>query len=461
MYNLTFVYDKNIKKSLYEQLYEYIAKEIHLGRILEGERLPSKKSLALHLKISVNTVETAYSMLVDEGYIVPKPRSGYYVLKVEMPILDEVSSPHKNEVKKRADNKYKIDFKTNSTDVKSFPYATWVKLSREIMYSKPELLDVGDFRGDIELRESIAKYLHEFRGVHTKPENIVIGAGIEYLLTLLTHILKGKIYAVENPGYSKAEQILKNSANAVNYIPVDNGGMSIDYLNHTNSDIVYLTPSHQFPTGVVMPIGRRLDLIRWATQKAGRYIIEDDYNGEFNFGTKPIPAIQGLSQADRVIYVSTFSRILAPSIRISYMALPDELMSEYEKHFFGYTCTVPRFEQHTLNRFIERGYFSRHLNRVKNVYRKRCERLYEILNVEDVQISGEKAGLHLLIRTPDAEKFIETARDRGIKLYRLDNYYFSSPQQSSDTVIIGYGGCCDEDITELEKVVKEVWRKND
>ncbi len=458
MHNLTFVYDNNIKKSLYEQLYEHIAKEIHMGKISEGERLPSKKSLASHLKISVNTVETAYSMLVDEGYIVSKPRSGYYVQRVQMPVLNEVSSFNKEEVKKQADNKYKIDFKTNSVDVKSFPYTTWVKLSREIMYSKPELLDVGDFRGDIELRESIAKYLHEFRGVRTKSENIVIGAGIEYLLTLLTHILKGKIYAVENPGYSKAEQIFKNSANAVNYIPVDDGGMSIEYLNNTNSDIVYLTPSHQFPTGVVMPIGRRFDLIRWVTQKEGRYIIEDDYNGEFNFGIKPTPAIQGLSKSGKVIYVSTFSRILAPSIRISYMALPDELMSEYEKHFSGYTCTVPRFEQHTLNSFIEGGYFSRHLNRVKNVYRKRCERLYEILNVEDVQISGEKTGLHLLIKTPRAEEFIEAARKKGINLYRLDDYFFSPPQQSSDTVIIGYGGCCDEDIEELGCIVKDIWK---
>ena len=458
MYNLTFIPDKNMKKTLYEQLYEHIAEEIHSGRISEGERLPSKKSLASHLKISVNTVETAYSILADEGYIASKPRSGYYAQRVEAPILNEVSFVNKNEIKKQSEKKYRIDFKTNSTDVKSFPYATWVRLSKEIMYSKPELLDIGDFRGDIELRENIAKYLHEFRGVRTEPENIVIGAGIEYLLTLLAHILKGKIYAVENPGYVKAEQIFKNSANAVNYIPVDNGGMSIDYLYHSNSDVVYLTPSHQFPTGVVMPIGRRLDLIKWAAEKDGRYIIEDDYNGEFNFGIKPTPAIQGLSQGDRVIYLSTFSRILAPSIRISYMALPDELMSEYEKHFCGYTCTVPRFEQHTLNCFIERGYFSRHLNRVKNIYRKRCERLYELLSVEDVQISGEKAGLHLLVKTPCAEHFIKTAKNEGIKLYRLDDYFFSPPRESSDTVIIGYGGCSDDDIVELKKIVKDVWK---
>ena len=458
MYNLTFVTDKNKKKLLYEQLYEHIAEEIHSGRISEGERLPSKKSLASHLKISVNTVENAYSILVAEGYIEAKPRSGYYVQRVEMPILNEVRFADGNRVKKLPEKKYKIDFKTNSTDVKSFPYATWVRLSKEIMYSKPELLDIGDFRGDVELRENIAKYLHEFRGVHTKPENIVIGAGIEYLLTLLIRILKGKIYAIENPGYVKVEQIFKNSANAVNYIPVDNGGMSIDYLYHTNSDIVYLTPSHQFPTGVVMPIGRRLDLIKWAAEKEGRYIIEDDYNGEFNFGIKPMPAIQGLSQGDRVIYLSTFSRILAPSIRISYMALPDELMREYEKHFYGYTCTVPRFEQHTLNCFIERGYFSRHLNRVRNIYRKRCEKLYEILNVEDVQISGENAGLHLLVKTPFAEDFIKTAKNRGIKLYRLDDYFFSPPQERSDTVRIGYGGCNDDDIAELAKTVKDVWK---
>lgn len=455
MYNFTVQLNKNIKKPLYEQLYDYISNEIRSGNLKENERMPSKKALSSHLGISVNTIETAYSVLVQEGYLVSVPRSGYYVCRIAEPIGESFSYTRKKTVR----HNHRIDFKTNAVDADAFPFSTWIKLSKETMYSSPELLSTGDAQGDYELRESIAKYLHEFRGVKCDPDQIVVGAGIEYLLLLLTKILGAdNVYAVENPGYRKTCEILKSSGKGINYIPLDLDGMIIDSLTDTHSNIVYITPSHQFPTGIVMPIGRRFELLSWAAEKENRYIIEDDYNSEFNFSAKPIPAVQGLSPNSKVIYMSTFSRSLAPSIRIAYMVLPPQLLDVYHKNFSIYSSTVSRFEQHTLNKFISGGYLQRHLNRVKNIYKKRRDMLISELKglPYPIEIYGEKSGLHLLIKTPLADKILKTAEKNGIKLYKLDDYFFTKVDSSSNTIIIGYASCSEDNITELIRIMSGI-----
>lgn len=452
MFNFIFTADKNSKKPLYEQLYSYVVREIHNKDLEENERMPSKKALAKYLGISVNTVETAYSILAEEGYLRSVPRSGYYVCRVEAPVGDRNFEYAEEKQEKRI---YKTDFRTNTVDVNSFPYSTWVKLSKEVMYSNPEYLNAGDVKGDYELRESIAKYLHEFRGVQCSPAQIVVGAGIEYLTMLLTELFDRKsVFAVENPGYRKITAILKNNNRKINYIDVDEHGLCIDKLKETNSDIVYVTPSHQFPTGAVMPIGRRMELLSWAEESDRRYIIEDDYNSEFNFSVKPVPAMQGLTNSDKVIYLSTFSRVLAPSIRIAYMVLPKGILKKFEERFKAYSSTVARFEQHTLDKFISDGYFSRHLSRVKNIYRKRRDKLLDALSDFDVKISGERAGLHIVVKMRNAKEIIKSAEEKDIKLYDMDDYYMDG-QGDSDSIIIGYAGASDEDIESLKKIFAE------
>ncbi len=447
-----FTKDINSKKPLYEQLYDYIASEIREKNFIENERMPSKKSLAKQLGISVNTVETAYSILTDEGYIRSVPRSGYYVCRVEMPVGDR--NIEYTEEKKTA-RKYRTDFRTNAVDIASFPYSTWIKLSKEVMYTSPEYLNAGDVKGDYELRGSIAKYLHEFRGVNCSPAQIVVGAGIEYLTMLLTELFDRKsVFAVENPGYKKAETIFKNNNRRVNYISVDKYGLCVDELKKTDTDIVYVTPSHQFPTGAVMPVGRRMELISWAKEKDSRYIIEDDYNSEFNFSIKPIPAMQGMANSDKVIYLSTFSRVLAPSVRIAYMVLPEFILKKFEERFASYSSTVSRFEQHTLNEFISGGYFSRHLSRVKNIYRNRRDKLIDVLSEFDFEISGERAGIHIVIRTDRAKEIIKKAEENDIKLYDMDDYYMNG-HCDGNSIIIGYAGASDEDFERLKEVLKK------
>lgn len=457
MFNLTAELNRQSKTPIYEQLYAAIAEEIRSHGITAGDKLPSKKALASHLGISVNTVETAYAILVQEGYVEPRPRSGYFVQKINAPMSAEGAIAAERPIPKPV---YAADFRTNAVDLPSFPYATWVKLSKEVMYANPELLNSGDFKGDFELRESISQYLREFRGVRCMPSQIIIGAGIEYLMLLLTLLLKGKTYAVENPGYGKTEQILRSGGSKINYVALDKDGMCVEDLQRTDSDIAYITPSHQFPTGAVMPIGRRMALLEWVCEGKDRYIIEDDYSGEFNFSVRPFPAVQGLTDCERVIYLSTFSRTLAPSVRIAYMVLPRSLTERYESLFCRYTSTVPRFEQHTLNRFIAEGYFSRHLNRMKNIYKKRCEMLIRILKKYDLKVSGEKAGLHLLAQTKKAAELAAYVLNCGIKLYSLDDYYFTPQKKPSQTLILGYAGCSAEDFERLDRVLHDFFRKN-
>lgn len=449
MFNFIFTADKNSKKPLYEQLYSYVAEEIRGKNLKENERMPSKKALAKYIGISVNTVETAYSILVQEGYLRSEARSGYYVCRVEAPLGD---ADFEYTEEKKTEKIYKSDFKTNKVDVNSFPFSTWAKLSNEVMYSNPEYLNSGDMKGDRELRESIAKYLHEFRGVRCSPEQIIVGAGMEYLTMLLTELFDSKsVFAIENPGYKKTDAILRNSRRKINYIDVDERGLCIDKLKETNSDIVYVTPSHQFPTGAVMSVGRRMELLRWADEADERYIIEDDYNSEFNFSVKPIPAMQGLANSDKVIYMSTFSRVLAPSIRIAYMALPKAILEKFEERFGEYSSSVARFEQHTLERFISGGYFSRHLSRMKNIYRKRRDKLLDAISGFNAEISGERAGLHIVLKTDKAKEIIKKAEEKQIKLYDMDDYYMHG-KKSSNSIIIGYAGADDDDIERLREL---------
>ena len=436
---------------LYEQLYRFISGEIRAGRLLHSERLPSKKALAAHLKISVSTVEAAYTLLLQEGYVYTRPRSGYYVSPIDGLIQTEAIIAPPVQAQPPA---YQYDFGTNAVDPSSFPYRTWAKLSRETLLDGSGLLTRGDPRGDDVLRETLARYLRAFRGVVCGPDQIVIGAGIEYLLTLLTALLgSGATFALENPGYTKAAAVIQNSGGHLRHISLDNEGMEPQALAQSGANVAYLTPSHQFPTGIVMPVGRRYQLLNWAAGAEGRYLIEDDYNSEFTFTGRPIPAMQGMDPSSRVIYMSTFSRTLAPSIRIAYMVLPASLSARFARQFGGYASTVSRFEQHTLMRFISGGYLERHLNRVKGIYKKRRDFLIRRLRTLDpeLKVTGGQTGLHLLVHLPEsqAEAVIRRGLENRIRILRLSDYD-DADAKGFGTFIFGFSGM-DED--QLDKAV--------
>lgn len=457
----TVTLDRGGTTPMYEQLYRYIRDEIRGGRIPCGERIMSKKSAARHLGVSVVTVETAYAMLVQEGYIKSRPKSGYFVCASDEGFD---AQPYHEEIvcEEPPAKEYQYDFRTNAVDVDSFPFSVWIKLSKDIMYNNHELLNLGAGQGEEELRANIARYLHEFRAVSCGADRIVIGAGMEYLLMILCELLGGdNIIGVENPSYPKTVSILKNSKSRIEYISLDDEGISMESLESSGANIVYITPSHQFPTGIVMSARRRAQLLAWASAAENRYIIEDDYNGEFNFTGKPIPAVQGMDKCGRVIYMSTFSRVLAPSVRIAYMALPCELARRYRHQFAGYSPTVSRFEQYTLSRFISGGYMSRHLARMKNIYKKRRDTIVSCVKevIPEARISGDRAGLHLIISFDGAQRLAENAEKYGIRLYPLSDYY--SGCKCPDAVIAGYGGMRTEDIRAAWEIISANIKKDD
>lgn len=464
MNNFILQLDNTGKQPLYQQLYSYLVGEIRTGNLKENEKLPSKRELSAHLKISLNTIDTAYQMLVDEGYICAMPRSGFYVCKFEALAFSGEPARQKSE-EKNADS-FLYDFSANTVDTGSFPYVTWSKITKDIMYHNPQLLSKGHPQGDACLREALGKYLHEFRGIHCTSEQIIVGAGIEYLLGLVTEILGRKsVFAVENPGYMKTFHIIKNNGRKINCIGMDENGILTKELQNSDSNVVYITPSHQYPMGTVMPIGRRAEILRWANAEKGRYIIEDDYDSEFRFNGRPIPSLQGMDDTGKVIYIGTFSRSIAPSIRIAYMVLPGELLEVYRKDFNFYSSTVSRFEQHTLYRFIHDGHFGRHVNRMRNIYRKRKDALVSALKESSMgdkfNIIGENAGLHFLLQVNNGrteQELIKQASLVGVRVTGLSQYCLEPVSFLPENIIVmGYSGFQPEDIKVAVQLLCEAW----
>lgn len=460
MDTFTFLPDSSKKQPLYLQLYAHIVGEIRSGALASGEKLPSKRALAAHLKISGNTVETAYDMLTTQGYVTAKPRSGYYVNALDGVLPEFPAQDHAQAALPAKSPGYTYDWSTNAADTSAFPYATWSKISREVLANGDGLLTLGDGRGDYCLRAAIAKYLRGFRSVRCSPAQIVVGAGMEYLISLVARLLQGT-FALEDPGYPGTARRLQSLGVQTVMIPVDDGGMEETALRKSNATAAYLTPSHQFPTGAVMPVGRRMNLLAWANEKAGRYLIEDDYDSEFRYTGRPVPSMQGMDIHGKVIYIGTFSRSIAPSMRIAYMVLPEPLLSRFLTQFGSYASTVSRFEQHTLSRFIAEGHFARHVNRMRVIYRRRRDALIEAIDGLPCpkRIYGTRAGLHLLADLGtgmDAKELVEHASAQNIRIRGLYEYYrLPCPQIHQTTLVLGFAGL---ETPAIPGAVAALWR---
>ena len=456
LFHLTTALDPASAVPLYEQLYRSLAAEMRSGAVAAGTRMPGKRRLAAELSVSVNTVDAAYQMLAAEGYLASRERSGFYVqqyLALPAPgAAPPPAAPRRTAPDTTDAPPVRYDLSTRGVDPALFPFRTWARLQKELLYSAPGLLAHGDAQGDPELREALAGYLAAYRGVRCGPHQIVVGAGLEYLLGLLAPLLPGPA-AVETPGYPRARQVLENNGVPCCCLPVDAGGLSPGALARSGAAVCYVTPSHQFPTGVTMPAGRRAELLHWAARRPGeRYIIEDDYDSEFRFDTRPLPSLQGMAGADGpVVYLSTCSRSLAPSIRIAYMVLPEHLLPRWHAAYRLYSSTVSRFEQQTLARFITEGYFTRHLARERVAYKARRDALAAALRAafppEAATLSGLHTGLHLLLALHDAPpgpQLLAAARARGMRLATLREFDLDPAVHSpAGTLVLGYGSLSD------------------
>lgn len=455
------------KTPLYEQIYAFIRQEIRERKIDAGEGLPSSRALSGQLQVSRSTVDLAYEQLVSEGYIESIPCKGYYVCEMEELYQLKLGSPKIHIASPQIQETYRFDFAVNGIDPDGFPQNAWRKISKHVLQEDDgSLFQLGDSMGEAGLRSAIADYLHYARGMHVTAEQIVVGAGNDYLLMLLSVILgKDTKIAMEDPTYRSAWQCFKNLGHEVCAVSLDESGMCPERLEESGADVAYVMPAHQFPMGMVMPMKRRLQLLAWAKARHGRFIIEDDYDSEFRYKGKPIPALQGYDQQETVIYLGTFSKSIAPAIRISYMVLPQSLMGAYAEHAHNFSATVSRVDQKIIEVFLRDGYFERHLNKMRALYKNKHDLMLRCIRQQSeiCEVSGEHAGVHMLVwlkRNMTEERAVELAKAAGIRVYPLHAYTLQKSgtnASANQAVLLGYATIPEENIVDAMESLFESW----
>ena len=459
---LTYPMEERGSLPLYEYLCRRIRADILSGALPAGTRLPSKRALAEHLRVSVVTVEGAYSQLEAEGYLQAQPKRGFFVSAVEQappPAVRSVLMPETPAVS------WRLDLGRNQVDTARFPVSTWARLTRQVLSEAPEaLLSPVPHQGLAALRQAIADDLRDFKGMAVSPEQIVIGAGAEYLYLLLAQLLgRDTVFAVEDPGYPKIRQVYDACGAACVPIPLDNQGVELAALMRSKARALHISPNHQYPTGLVTPIARRQALLRWA-EDTGSTIIEDDYDSEFRFTGRPIPTLQSIDTAGRVVYMNTFSQTISPSMRVGFMVLPPRLLEQYRRELDFYSCTVPALDQHVLARFLDRGHYEQHLARMRKEYRTRHDAVLASFRSSPfrnrITISEQGAGLHFLLRL-DTRESDGALRDRaaalGVRLGFLSEYAAIPSPAYAHTLVVNYAGLSPAALPEAMDLLAEIF----
>lgn len=520
---ITIDFESKGNLGLTEHIYNCIKQQILEGTLKAKEKLPSKRALAEHLKVSVITTQNAYAQLISEGYIYSIEKKGFFVtdLSVEgsavqkkelqagkkssyhgdSPLYADGDSPqlwghptdrgdspqqqgqpsqtgtalNNRDTSSTPQQPLFCDLTSNATASDKFPFTLWAHTMRQVLNSGDQrLLEKQNVKGVLELRKSIALYLKNFRGMEVDPEQIVIGAGTESLYSMLVQFLgRERTFAIENPGYHKVSAIINLCGAKCIPLEMDEQGISMDLLQKSQASVVHVSPNHHFPTGTVMPVRRRRELLAWSHQAADRtgrheprIIIEDEYDSEFRFTGKPIPTLQSQDQWGSVIYINTFSKTLSPSFRISYMVLPKTLVHLFQERLGFYTCPVSAFEQYTLARFIQEGNYEKHIIRMKNYYRNlRNEFILEIQKSslkEHASIREQESGLHFILHIEShlsEEEIKMRLRNQGIKVLSLKDFFYSTCEKSAGNegtnLVINYSGIRKQSIPELVSRMKK------
>ena len=432
---------------LYMQIYEYFKNEIINGTYKANTKLPSKRNLAKEYKISLNTVDNAYSKLLEEGFIYSKERQGFFVSDVgELYVLD--SKPI--HITKEEEN-IEYDFSYSGVS-EEFPYKIFKKISSNIFDNK-DILEKVDYQGYLPLRTQISEYLDKSRGFKAEPSQIVISSGSEYLFQIIFKLISGK-FGIEDPGYNMLSNIMDTNDIKYEFIPVDENGMDLTKLKKSKSDFCVITPAHQFPTGVIMNMQRRVELLN---MKKIKYVIEDDYDSEFKYSKRPVPALKSIDVNDKVIYIGSFSKSISPSFRVSFMVLPFDLVEKYNKIFKFFICPVSIMVQKMLTTFIETGEFEKHLNRMRKIYSKKRQLLIDMLSErKDITIRGADAGLHVVLEYPknySEEYIVKKAKEKKIKVYGLSSY---GTKREIPSILLGFATLSEEKLKEGVKLFLEI-----
>lgn len=485
-------------RSLYDKLTDCIRRDILAGTLTAGTRLPSKRSAADALGVSVVTVQAAYEQLLAEGYLRAVERRGYFVAVLERgndllrpagktpPAPKETippagsgregrlpvragSRPDKAENTPACD----IDVSVNSVSPELFPLSVWNRLTRRVYADEGQrLLCRVPYNGLPSLRAAIAEALLESRGIRTSPDCILVSAGNEMLYsTLLSFLGRGRVFGVEDPGYPLISRLYRQNGAAVRPLPMDAQGVIPAALEESGADVLHISPSHHFPTGIVTPIGRRQELLAWLERDPRRVIIEDDYDSEFRLSGRPIPSLQRLDVTGRVIYINTFTKTIAPSLRIAYAVLPPEMAADYGARFGYLSCPVAVPEQYVLAAFMQEGSLSRHINRMRTHYRTLRDSLLARLSASPragrYAVSEADGGLHFLLRVDtdlSDDALTAAAAALGVRVRSLGDYRLPPdpplpecpPRTDTHTLVISYAGLSEvqaaEFVSRLDKI---------
>jgi len=451
--------DSNLDIPLHIQLYKAIKKEI-LTKLQKGDKLPSIRKLVAEYNISKTTVESAYSQLYAEGFIESKPKKGYYVADV----LYQNTPPTDKIVKLNTPQKtYRYDFFPAKLTKEDFPLKIWKRCFAKAIDETLDFGSYGDGQGEDGLRVEIASYLTSLRGVKCDSKQIVISNGFSSSMSLVAKLLKQNFnsFGMEEPGYHIARRVFEEYGYEIKKIKVGSSGVDLSSLKTSEAKLVYITPSHHYPTGVSMPISKRVKLLEYI-DSVGGFIIEDDYDSELVYYNRPIPALQGLDINDRVIYLGTFAKSLSPALRIGYMVLPKQLLSLYKMDYASHFPQVSITTQKTLEIFMKEGHWERHLRKIRTINKKKHNLLKELLkkNLKDsFEIVAEGAGLAILINPTvafDWEKFKTLAEQESIKLY------FAKERCGGDfeAIRMGFGGFSKSELNEAIKAFSSIWHQS-
>ncbi|WP_338971687.1 PLP-dependent aminotransferase family protein [Fusobacterium nucleatum] len=460
--------DNKSKIPLYIQIYNEIKKLIQTKILDANKKLPSKKDFMDYYNISQNTIQNALYLLLEEGYISSIERKGYFVSDIENLIVHNVKIENKRQYKEK--KKIHYDFSYSGVDSKSLAKTIFKRITKDVYDEENEdLLFQGHIQGDLLLRKSICEYLSQSRGFKVEAEQLIISSGTEYLFYIIFKLFNNKIYGLENPCHKMFKELFLTNDVSFKAISLDESGIMIEDLKKYNINIAYVTPSHQFPTGVIMGISRRTELLNWANENPNRYIVEDDYDSEFKYTGRPIPALKATDVNDKVIYLGSFSKSISPAIRVSYLVLPKALLNIYQKKLPYFICPVPTLNQKILYKFIKDGYFVKHINKMRTLYKKKREYLVNTIKInsskildKEISIQGADAGLHLVIKLNkkiNEKMFLKECLENSLQLYSLEEYYLEEIYNETSSFLLGYANLANKEIDEGILLLLQILKK--
>jgi GntR family transcriptional regulator/MocR family aminotransferase len=451
--------DLKSKVPLHTQLYNELKNDI-IENLQVGEKLPSIRKMVDMYNLSKTTVQNAYMQLYAEGYVESYPKSGYFVSDINYSEFN--TNTKENPADIREYKEYLYDFSPARLHKSTFPTKTFKRVMNKTISDELDFGKYNDGQGEEGLRKEIIKYLASSRGVNAHYDQVVITSGFSESLNIITRLFQKDIsdFAIENPGYRITKIIFEAFGYSVYPIDTNSDGIDIEKLYESNARIVYLTPSHQYPKGVTIPIANRLKLLEWARQKDA-YIIEDDYDSELSYINKPIPSMQGLDSDGRVIYLGTFSKSLSPAMRLAYMVLPIKQAKAFQNFFDITFSTVSLPIQKAMEIFLQEGYYDRHLRKIRTLNKKKHDLMKECLDKNlgnMIRYESYGGGLSLVVNPTipfEMEKLKQEIEKEKLKI----SFISKDVDSDFEAIRLGFGGFLLEDIPKAIECFSSIWMR--